>query len=61
MHPLSKYQMNNGILTKILWIRDEAALHANGVNRVLPILQNGGNLKMLKKERIFFSYKQNLK
>lgn len=32
-----KYGMSNNILTKILWIKDKAVLHTNGVNRVFYV------------------------
>lgn len=44
MYLISKYEMTNSILTKILWIRDEADLHTNGVTHVFYIHYKMGEI-----------------
>lgn len=36
-YSIHKYGMNNTVLAKILWIRDETVLHTNGVNSVFYV------------------------
>jgi len=36
--------MNNIVLTKIIWIKDEAALHINGINHMFYLQYKMGEI-----------------